>query len=249
MHNPKLPNIQTVLLPTVCMCMHLWGMRKIFVDGIECNEDDWSRFHCCVNILFFLMMFLLVLEFIKYLWKLIGLLSIYHNRSHLGWWLDHVDILAQAKCMRAGNGWCHMAHLARGLTSYMPAWGPQDQVLKTVVLPVRIRVMSPGNWMSLAHVLPQTTTISPMSSVKPMPAPAPHWPYDLKIELEEGTSPLFGPIYSLSQSELKSLWEFLDEHLAMDFSCLSWSLGGTLVLFACKKDGLLWLCVHFCILN
>ena len=35
--------------------------------------------------------------------------------------------------------------------------------------------------------------------------PAPHWPYDLKIELEEGTSPPFGPIYSLSQSELKSL--------------------------------------------
>ena len=36
-------------------------------------------------------------------------------------------------------------------------------------------------------------------------APALHRPYDLKIELEEGTSPLFGPIYSLSQSELKSL--------------------------------------------
>ena len=36
-------------------------------------------------------------------------------------------------------------------------------------------------------------------------APTPHRPYDLKIELEEGTSPLFRPIYSLSQSELKSL--------------------------------------------
>ena len=47
--------------------------------------------------------------------------------------------------------------------------------------------------------------------------PAPHQPYDLKIELEEGTSPPFDPIYSLSQSELKSLQEFLDEHLAMDF--------------------------------
>ena len=35
--------------------------------------------------------------------------------------------------------------------------------------------------------------------------PALHWPYDLKIELEEGTSPPFGPIYFLSQSELKSL--------------------------------------------
>ena len=26
--------------------------------------------------------------------------------------------------------------------------------------------------------------------------PVLHWPYDLKIELEEGTSPPFGPIYS-----------------------------------------------------
>ena len=43
--------------------------------------------------------------------------------------------------------------------------------------------------------------------------PALHWPYNLKIELEEGTSPPFGLIYSLSQSELKSLQEFLDEHL------------------------------------
>ena len=36
-------------------------------------------------------------------------------------------------------------------------------------------------------------------------APTLHQPYNLKIELEEGTSPPFGPIYSLSQSELKSL--------------------------------------------
>ena len=36
-------------------------------------------------------------------------------------------------------------------------------------------------------------------------SPAPHQPYDLKIELEEGTSPPFSLIYSLSQSELKSL--------------------------------------------
>ena len=79
--------------------------------------------------------------------------------------------------------------------------------------------------------------------------PAPHRPYNLKIELEEGTSPPFSLIYSLSQSELKSLWEFLDEHLVMDFICPSQSLGGAPVLFACKKDGLLWLCINFCGLN
>ena len=79
--------------------------------------------------------------------------------------------------------------------------------------------------------------------------PAPHWPYDLKMELEEGPSPPFGPIYSLSQSELKSLQEFLDEHLAMDFIHLSCSPGRAPVLFICKKDGLLHLCVNFCSLN
>ena len=69
--------------------------------------------------------------------------------------------------------------------------------------------------------------------------PALHRPYNLKIELEEGTSPPFSLIYSLSQSELKSLQEFLDKHLVMDFICPSRSLDGAPVLFACKKDGLL----------
>ena len=65
--------------------------------------------------------------------------------------------------------------------------------------------------------------------------PALHWPYDLKIELEEGTSPPFGPVYSLSQSELKSLWEFLDKHLTMGFIRPSWSLGGAPVLLHAKR--------------
>ena len=42
---------------------------------------------------------------------------------------------------------------------------------------------------------------------------APHRPYNLKINLEEGTSPLIIPIYPLSQSELEFLRNFLDDHL------------------------------------
>ena len=79
--------------------------------------------------------------------------------------------------------------------------------------------------------------------------PAPHQPYDHKIELEEKTSPPFSLIDSLSQSELKFLREFLDEHLTMDFIYPSWSQGGALVLFMHKKDGLFQLCVDFCSLN
>ena len=56
-------------------------------------------------------------------------------------------------------------------------------------------------------------------------------------------------LYSLSQSELKSLQEFLDEHLVMDFIHPSHLLGGDLVQFMHKKDVSLCLCLDFCSLN
>ena len=45
----------------------------------------------------------------------------------------------------------------------------------------------------------------------------PHYPYDLKINLEEGAQPLVGPIYSLSASKQEALKEFIEENLNMDF--------------------------------
>jgi len=46
---------------------------------------------------------------------------------------------------------------------------------------------------------------------------APHRPYNLKINLEEGTSPLLTHIYSLSPAELETLQDFIDEYLAIGF--------------------------------
>lgn len=46
---------------------------------------------------------------------------------------------------------------------------------------------------------------------------APHHPYNLHIQLEEGKASPPGPIYSLSQPELRALREFLDEHLTIGF--------------------------------
>jgi hypothetical protein len=46
-----------------------------------------------------------------------------------------------------------------------------------------------------------------------------HQPYDLKIELEDGATPPFSPIYSLSQFELRTLRDFIDEHIANGFIC------------------------------
>ena len=76
-----------------------------------------------------------------------------------------------------------------------------------------------------------------------------HQPYNLRIELEEGTTPPFGPIYSLSLYELQTLHEFIDEHLAYGFICPTGSPCGAPVLFIKKKDGSLRLCVDFRGLN
>ena len=79
--------------------------------------------------------------------------------------------------------------------------------------------------------------------------PAPHEPYDLKITLEDGKEPPQPPIYPLSTSKLKTLREFLDEHLNIGFIRPSRSSHRAPILFINKKDGSLWLCVDFHALN
>jgi len=44
-----------------------------------------------------------------------------------------------------------------------------------------------------------------------------HRPYDLKIDLEDGAEPPLGRMYSLSQTEVQALHEFLDENLRIRF--------------------------------
>src|SRR6266481_9223391 len=61
-----------------------------------------------------------------------------------------------------------------------------------------------------------------------------HQLYDLKITLDEGSTPPFGPIYSLSQEELVALCNFIDENLTTGFICPSHSPCGALVLFIWK---------------
>ena len=78
---------------------------------------------------------------------------------------------------------------------------------------------------------------------------APHQPYDLKVTLEDGATPPQPPIYSLSNSELGTLWEFIDEHLNISFIWPSRSSHGAPILFVKKRHGSLWLCVDFRSLN
>ena len=73
---------------------------------------------------------------------------------------------------------------------------------------------------------------------------APHREYDLHINLEEGTSPPLGTVYSLSQTELGALRTFIDEHLSYSFIKQSTSTYRAPVLFIHKKDGSLHLCIN-----
>jgi len=77
----------------------------------------------------------------------------------------------------------------------------------------------------------------------------PHHPYDLKINLKEGSQPPVGPIYSLSASEQEALKEFIEENLNTGFIQPTSSPHGAPVLFVKKKDGSLNLCVDFRGLN
>jgi len=78
---------------------------------------------------------------------------------------------------------------------------------------------------------------------------APHRPYDLQINVEEGAKPIHRPIYSLSPLELAALREFLEEHTRNGFIHPSKSPWGSPILFVKKKDGSLHLCVDFRALN
>ena len=78
---------------------------------------------------------------------------------------------------------------------------------------------------------------------------AQHKPYNLKINLERDSIPPLGQIYSMSQAELKTLQEFLDDHIAAGFIRPSQSLHGAPVLFSKKKDSSLHLCIDFRGLN
>jgi len=77
----------------------------------------------------------------------------------------------------------------------------------------------------------------------------PHRDYDLKIDLEEGTSPPLGTLYSLSPVELSTLQTFIDENLNTGFIRPTTSSHAAPVLFVRKKDGSLRLCVDFRGLN
>jgi len=111
-------------------------------------------------------------------------------------------------------------------------------------------------WSSSTSTPPVPDTVPPeyrdyadvFSKAKASELP-PHRDYDLKIDLEEGTSPPFGTLYSLSLVELSALQTFINKNLNTGFICPTASSHAASVLFVKKKDGSLQLCVDFRGLN
>ena len=76
-----------------------------------------------------------------------------------------------------------------------------------------------------------------------------HRPYNCLIDLQEGVSPPFGPIYGLLEPELQTLQTYLDENLKRGFIQPSKSPTRAPILFVKKKYGSLRLCVDYRGLN
>jgi transposase InsO family protein len=76
-----------------------------------------------------------------------------------------------------------------------------------------------------------------------------HEPWDHEIVLQEGKQPTFGPLYGLSEKELKTLKDYLDKSLKKGYIRPSTSPAGYPILFVPKKDGSLRLCVDYRKLN
>ena len=65
----------------------------------------------------------------------------------------------------------------------------------------------------------------------------PHHTHDIKIELEQGKNPPFGPIYTLTDKEKAVLRTYLSDNLAKGFIRPSTSSAASPILFVKKGNG------------
>ena len=76
-----------------------------------------------------------------------------------------------------------------------------------------------------------------------------HRLYDHRIELEPGKTPPYGPLYGMSQNELKVLKKYLEDNLRKGFIRASSSPAASPVIFVRKPGGGLRFCVDYRALN
>jgi len=128
-----------------------------------------------------------------------------------------------------------------GSTKYQLQLRPADSA--------RARFSSTSTPLDLDIVPPEYHDYADVFSKAKASELPPHHDYDLKIKLEEGTSPPLETLYSLSPVELSALQTFIDENLNTGFIRPASSSHAAPVLFVKKKDGSLRLCIDFRGLN
>jgi len=145
----------------------------------------------------------------------------------------HISLINAAAFMRA----CSL----EGSTKYQLQLRPADSA--------KAQSSSISTLLDLDIVPPEYRDYADVFSKAKASELPPHRDYDLKIVLEEGTSPPLGTLYSLSPVELSALRMFIDENITTGFIRPTASSHAALVLFVKKKDGSLRLCVDFRGLN
>jgi len=115
-----------------------------------------------------------------------------------------------------------------------------DSIDDEILAPPPIDANVPSKYMDY-----MSTVFSP-SEFEKLP---PHRPYDVDIELEEGKTPPFGPLYRLTPPEREALTEYVNKNLKRGHVRSSTSSAGAPVLFIRKKTGELRLCVDYRGLN
>jgi len=145
----------------------------------------------------------------------------------------HISLINAATFVRA----CKL----EGSTKYQLQLRPSDSA--------KARSSSASTLPDLDIVPPEYHNYADVFSKAKASELPPHRDYNLKIDLEEGTSPPLGTLYSLSPVELSTLRTFIDENLNTGFIRPTASSHAAPVLFIKKKDGSLRLCIDFRGLN
>jgi hypothetical protein len=156
-----------------------------------------------------------------------------HN-PHIDWWEEKVE-LSRCTCERTDK---------LQNTPEKPSEG-QRELCATSQEPDDLAQAS-----SLKSIPVEYKEYLPLFQEAPVNEALPkHQPWDHVIPIEKGKSPPFGPLYQMSEKELKVLKEYIDENEAKGHIRPSTSSAGSPVLYVPKKDGSLRLCVDYRALN
>src|SRR5258708_29494709 len=124
-------------------------------------------------------------------------------------------------------------HMVSALTMAKICRDPRTPTF--VISTADLTPLQPMATNTLNNILAKYHDFSNIFSGEKVGTLAPHRPYDLQINIEEGAKLIHRPIYSLSPPELAALWEFLEEHTSNGFIHPSNSPCASPVLFLTKK--------------